>query len=330
MVPLQELVLELTDWCPLTCRHCSSDSGPNCRNRLEPELALRLVGEAAELGATKLSLGGGEPTASPHFLPVLRRVMQVPMRAEVFTCGVALGEGSITPLGKALVGSLAEVKGLKVIFSIHGPDAALHDAITQVAGSFACLSASLDACLAAGIDCEANFVPLRPNFASFGEVVRLAEERGLRRVSVLRFVPQGRGLAQRSALQLTGQEEARFVKEILRIRRTSSVAIRTGSPFNGIVPGSMVRCRAGSEKLVVQADGNILPCEVFKHADRRRWELSAYHVSVRGALSSRQFAGLRRRLKETTCFRCPVHSALRGEQARGSRHGQEAGAVVPG
>src|SRR4030042_3809273 len=86
----EELTLELTDWCPLKCLHCSSGSSPSCTNGLPCELALCLVDDAGRLGAAKVSLGGGEPTASESFLPVVRQVLETGMLVEVFTCGLDL------------------------------------------------------------------------------------------------------------------------------------------------------------------------------------------------------------------------------------------------
>ena len=317
MCALSELVLELTDWCPLNCKHCSSNSGPTCRNHLSGEAALRLVREASELGAAKISLGGGEPTASPNLLAVVESANRHLLAAEVFTCG-AMREGDrLGPLSADLMQALASVGGVKLIFSVHGPDSNVHDGITRSPGSFACLIASLDACLARGMDGELNFVPLRPNRACLEGIVELAEARGIERVSVLRFVPQGRGLGHRAELELTRKEEDRSVEELVQLRATTEVEIRTGSPFNGIMPGNRVPCRAGQSKLVVQADGNVLPCEVFKHSERRSWGLSIHRQSLAEILCSPQLLRLRAQLAESACLDCPVHSSLRSEQRRG-------------
>jgi radical SAM protein with 4Fe4S-binding SPASM domain len=127
---------------------------------------------------------------------------------------------------------------------------------------------------------------------------------------VLRFVPQGRGLDHRRELELDTREEHAFVSELVRLRRRSSVEIRTGSPFNGIVPGNAVPCRAGELKLVIQGDGNVLPCEVYKHKEARDWGLSVLRSSLTEILESPVLRELRRGIREMGCLRCPVHSVL--------------------
>jgi len=319
-----ELVLELTDWCPLHCRHCSSQSGRECRNSIDLALAVRLLSEARRLGAVKIAFGGGEPTAAMAFSGALSAAAELGLRTEVFTCGTGLETSGLAPFPQRLVALLSGLPELKVIFSLHGPDAALHDAITQSPSSFDCMLTSIRACSDSGIRCEANFVPIRPNFTRFQEVVALAAELGVQRVSVLRFVPQGRGGQNRAELELSAAEEGAFVAALPRIQSATGVDIRTGSPFNGIIPSNTVPCRAGASKLVVQADGNVLPCEVFKDARRRAWGLSVYNHTLAEVLMSPQLEALRQRLAASRCLECPVHSALREARSPGKEHAAKA------
>jgi len=314
----EELTLELTDWCPAECLHCSSNSSPACDNRLPEDLALKLVEEVASIGARKVSFGGGEPVASESFPPVVARVAELGMCAEVFTCGVA-GDGETLNILPAEV--LNFCKGLprvKFIFSVHGATADMHDYFAQTPGSFELMKASLAECLSAGIECEMNFVPTRVNFGQFEGVVELAEEFGLKRLSILRFVPQGRGHDNREELELYRDEEDLFVERLLALRPKTTVDLRTGSPFNGIVPMNAIPCRAGISKLVVQADGNVLPCEVFKQNERCKWNLSVYDQSLTQILRSPQLAVLSDLLKNSNYLECPIHSALRPKQKPGT------------
>jgi radical SAM protein with 4Fe4S-binding SPASM domain len=242
------------------------------------------------------------------------------MLLEVFTCGLAKTTEGITSLPPAIIEKCAGLKNIKFIFSFHGATAKTHDYITQTPGSYNCLLTSLKDCLRAGIECEINFVPLRVNVNEFTRLVNLAQDLQITRISVLRFVPQGRGILNRKELELCPDEEDLFVNEVLRLRAESSVDIRTGSPFNGIVPGNKVPCRAGFGKLVVQADGNVLPCEVFKHNDRRKWHLSVHSMTLSQIVESPQVSDLYNRIHYSNCLECPIHWALRNNQKAGVNH----------
>ncbi len=271
------------------------------------------------MGAAKVSLGGGEPTACESFLPIVRRALETGMLVEVFTCGLATTTHGITSLPPAIIDSCAGLRGVKFIFSFHGATAQMHDYITQTPGSYECLLTSLKNCMQAEIKCEMNFVPLKVNVHEFARLISIAMDMQIPRISILRFVPQGRGALNRAELELNPEEEDLFVNEVLRLRAQSSVDIRTGSPFNGIVPGNQVLCRAGFGKLVVQADGNVLPCEVFKHHKRCQWGLSVHNMTLSQIVESPQVSDLHDRLHYTNCLECPVHRALRnGPKVEGS------------
>jgi len=309
---IEELVVELTGWCPLRCRHCSSDSGPECANALSPKVIDRLLSEAIDLGVRQVSFGGGEPTASAQLVPAIRRLARARIPSEIYSCGLALHGGRTRPLPASLMRELAEVADrVSIVFSIHGASASVHDGITSVEGSHEALLASARSCLSAGISTSANFVPLKPNLHEFEHVVDLVAELGMPKLSVLRFVPQGRGDDGRASLEPNREEEDRFVERLLAVRDTCGIEVRTGSPFNGIVPDNDVPCRAAISKLVIQPDGNVIPCEVFKHRSRKGWEASIYDSSLVEILDSHWFAALRRRLVGAGCSECPVHSHLR-------------------
>jgi len=320
MEDFEELTIELTDWCLSRCLHCSSNSSPTCNNHLETKLVLQLIDESIKLGAKKISFGGGEPTASKSFVPAVARAVTSGVSVEVFTCGLGIFGGQLQELKSEIVNACKDLHGVKFIFSFHGASEDVHDYVTQTPNSFKLLMASLERCLSAGIDCEMNFVPMRVTVHEFRDLVDLAERFRIRRLSILRFVPQGRGLEHAETLELSSEEEDSFVEEVLRLRAEKNIDIRTGSPFNGIIPGNKVPCRAGVGKLVIQANGNILPCEVFKHSERCQWGLSAYQLSLSKILESPQLRFIRDFLRYSDCIECPIHKALRAHQQRGGSH----------
>lgn len=254
------------------------------------------------------------------FLPALQQVSSLGMRSEVFTCGVVLQRKALRPVPQALIATMAAIENLKLVFSFHGADAEVHDAITTVHGSFDCTVASLNACLAAGLACDANFVPLKPNVHALEPLSILLAEKGVSKLSILRFVPQGRGLVNVGDLLLSPGEEEAFLETVVRLRERKIMDIRTGSPFNGMIAGSEVPCRAGAGKIVIQPDGNVLPCEVFKQAERRAWELNINGRSLQELLHATSLRRLRESLELSGCMACPVHGACGITANRRGKH----------
>jgi len=314
MKRLYELVIELTDRCPLNCQHCSSNSGPSCTNLLSREVLEKVLIEAQHLRAQKISFGGGEPTMAPLFLDTLRSTLRHGFAAEVFTCGVVLDdtERPVSFSSDFLLELASLGDRVTLVFSFHGSCDSVHDSVTGVSHSFRCLLDSLRKSLSMGISCTANFVPTRMNAFDFAKTVSMLESIGIHKLSVLRLVPQGRGLSNRETLELSSEEEDCFVNDLVSLRGGVDLEIRTGSPFNGIVPDNNIPCRAGLNKLVVQPDGNVLPCEVFKHHGRRNWGASVYTMSLEEILDLPQFVLLQETVSDH-CVICPVHSILRSQ-----------------
>ncbi len=310
---LKELIIELTDQCPHKCRHCSSCSSPKCANHLSKEVVGKILNEAELILAEKVCFGGGEPTISPIFGWTLSKVRDAGMESEVFSCGVNYDDHKkLIPFSKKVLNDLASCsKNNTVVFSIHGHQSEQHDYITRVPGSFEMMKRSISKCLDRGINCVANMVPTKLNRKNLREIVDLVDNLGMPKLSLLRFVPQGRGEVNRKELELTSMEEDKFVADLLHIRDNTNVELRTGSPFNGIVPDSFVPCKASISKVVIQADGNAIPCEVFKATDRKDWGTSVYRQTLQEILDSNSFSKLREKLIGSHCFECPIHSKLR-------------------
>lgn len=318
MKDFEELSLELTDCCPLDCLHCSSNSGPFCSNCLPNNLVKSLIDEASQMGVRKISLGGGEPVIANNFFSVLSYISEKDIRAEVFTSGIVSSHNNVEGYSDEFIEAISKYSNLTVIFSLYGSTPEIHDCVTQTPGSFTAACHSLKECLVSGVKCEVNYVPLRINAGCFENLIDMVKSLGMSKISVLRFVPQGRGHQNRNILEISELEEDSFVAKILQLRKESNFQIRTGSPFNGIVPGNKVPCRAGFAKLVIQANGNVLPCEVFKHHKRRNWDLSVYKHSLSDILESKQITALRNRLDKSNCLECPIHFSLRRRICEGA------------
>lgn len=316
MQSLQELTLELTNWCPSGCLHCSSSSGLKSDKRLNKKIVSQLIKEAAFSGAAKICFGGGEPTSIDTFIPAVKRTVDLGMSAEIFTCGFGRDSKRLTSLPTPLISDCKSLANVKFIFSVHGATSNLHDVITQTPGSFEMLVTSLKRCLDAGIECEINFVPLKFNAHQINEIVEFAKFHGISKLSILRFVPQGRGYKNRKRIELSIDEEDAFITTLLSIRKSSNIIIRTGSPYNDIIPNNNVPCRAGSAKLVIQANGNILPCEVYKHHNRCNWNLSIYNLKINEVFRNLKIIHLNNLISYEKGLKCPIHSKLRSNLMR--------------
>lgn len=259
-----ELTLEITRSCPLRCVLCSSDGGAPCENELGLDQWIRIIEEASVLGTRTIIFSGGEPFSSPWLLPLCKRTRKRSMDVCVYTSG-NIENGGLRSLEQGPLTLLRECGVRKLIFSLHGPNAAIHESMTRVPGSFGNTLASIRDSIELGFNVEIHFVPTRLNYRHLSDVVSLANKLQAARVSILRFVAQGRGRINRSFLDFTADQLTELRTLLEDARQTSSVDVRIGAPFSALLLSDCARCSAGLDRATIRSDGMVYPCEAFKN-----------------------------------------------------------------
>ena len=294
---LRELKLELIQQCTLACVHCSTDSHRRRSGGLPEDTVFRLLREASSLGAEKVAFSGGEPLLVPYLADAIREATALGIHSSVYTCGVA--DFDLNPLTTETALRLAQSGLGRFIFSVYSNRPEVHDSVTRY-GSFATTVLSIQNAIAAGVPVEIHFVAMHRNFRDLPDLVEAAAQWGVRRVSVLRFVPHGRGGNIASQEDLGAEEMRELRGVILRARQAfPQVSVRAGSPYN-ILDVGYAPCDAAQEVLSVNYRGQVFPCDAFKNVDYKDakfgsilnrslkdvWENSAFLNRVRGELEA--------------------------------------------
>ncbi len=112
-----------------------------------------------------------------------------------------------------------------------------------------------------GLNVDVHFVPMKPNYREIGDILEMLEIAEIKNISILNFLPQGRGKGNSEKLQLTEEEFREFFSLLDKYREGYSGKIRIGIPLQG---EDTHKCNAGIEKLDIKFDGTVLPCPAFK------------------------------------------------------------------
>ena len=113
----------------------------------------------------------------------------------------------------------------------------------------------------AGLNIDVHFIPMKPNYKEFQDLMECLKIAEIENISILNFVPQARGRENEEELMLSQEELKEFAKIVNKEREWFSGSIRIGIPLNGKISHL---CTAGTEKLDIRYDGTILPCPAFK------------------------------------------------------------------
>ncbi len=239
-------LLELTYRCNLLCSFCYNV--PRARPELTAGDWLRALDRLAAAGTFRVILSGGEPLMHPGFWDIARGVRERGLVLEVYTNGVPLARPEAAE-------RLAALAPFKLEISLHGPDAATHERLTGVAGSFEKVLAALRNLARLGVHVAVKTPITRLNQDRLDEISRLVEEIGYTVTFDPNIVPTDDG--DEGPLSLAPDREAlvRFFLE--RARSGKGLAPRPLEKFSAV-------CFAGRTTLAINPWGDVYPCVAWR------------------------------------------------------------------
>lgn len=181
---------ELTRACDLVCRHCRACAQPRRhRNELDRQDAAALIDDLAGFDRKPvLVVTGGDPMKRSDVVDIVRYAAQ-----RELTPAMA---ASVTPLLTPHALMRLQSAGLRrLALSLDGSNAATHDGIRGVPGSFDRTLAVARAARSMGLALQLNTTVMRPNVDQLDAMAELVEGAGAVLWSVFFLVPVGRGQA---------------------------------------------------------------------------------------------------------------------------------------
>jgi MoaA/NifB/PqqE/SkfB family radical SAM enzyme len=192
----EEAAHEKRNWVRLTydcnnrCTFCLDSDTHDGEIRDREEVKQQIL-EGRRKGASRLILSGGEPTIHPNYVDFIKLGARAGYRKiQTVTNGRLFSYPDF--LGRCLDAGLSEIT-----FSIHGPNARIHDALVGVKGAFEQEVVGLKAALADGrpivnIDVVIN----RANVKHLPRMLEMFYEMGVREFDLLQVIPFGRAFTE--------------------------------------------------------------------------------------------------------------------------------------
>ena len=165
----------------------------------------KVVRKHAARGVDSVHFTGGEPTIHPRFIDLLRLCRDLGMRTSVGTIGTMLARRDFAERAVPLLD--------EALFSLHGPDALLHDELAGRVGSFETVTTAIT--LAGTIEptfrAAVNTVVTRDNLEQLPDTVSLAESLGVGLIIVSNTTPEGAALDRYEDLAVPLDDLARVL-----------------------------------------------------------------------------------------------------------------------
>lgn len=288
---LKELKIEVTYQCPLACIHCSSDAHVKNELQMDKGRCISILEEAIKMGVSRVAFSGGEPLIWEGLEDAVGYCHLNDIETTIYTSGNC--ENIEERFEK-----IAE-KGLdKAVFSLYSSEELEHIRITRKKDSYQATIKAIQIARKNGIIVELHFVAMKANYMRLSQVVKLGKTIGVERVSVLRFVPQGRGKIISGQGVLSKQQNNELRENIINLRK-DGYDIRTGSPWNVLWLNDNPMCMAAQDRMIVAPNLRVYPCDAFKQVEFEEispndhysiienetleecWEKSAYFNKIR-------------------------------------------------
>lgn len=255
----------LTYRCNLACKFCYA--GCNCQKRdeaggemntIQVKKVLRIIKEKADVPS--VSFTGGEPTLRPDLPAFVKYARKIGLKVNLITNGTLIDAKLARDLAKAGLNS--------VQVSFEGPDAASHDQLTQVPGSFEQTWRGINCLVEAGINTQTNSTLNSQNYLHAEAMVELIHSKGLKRFAMNMLTPSGSATANKE-LQILYSEIGEVVLKVKRKADALGIRFLWYSPtpyclFNPVASGlGNKSCAACDGLLSIDPRGEILPCSSF-------------------------------------------------------------------
>lgn len=157
---------------------------------------------------------------------------------------------------------MLEYVGLdKIVFDFQAWDEQLYNKLMGTKSYFDYLKKSMIRASLTNIETDAHFIPNKLNYKELEDIIEMLNIVNFKCLSILNFVPQGRGLNNNSVLALNDKEKDEFIELYNKLKSGFKGIIRLGIPLK---KENTHLCNAGMSKLVIKFDGTVLPCPAFK------------------------------------------------------------------
>ncbi len=269
---MEEICVELTNFCPADCVHCSSHASIESIGSHIPLMKLReIIDDLYLLGCSIFEISGGEPLYHPNLLEVIQYAKRKGMEVRLYTSGQFIpSSGGNTGISQEKARKLLNAGTDKIIFNLQAFSPDIHDSITKLPGSFDIALKGIQNLKKLHGWVGVHYVPMRPNINEFSGLAELCLKLKVNELAILRFVPQGRGKAYIDKLEISKEQFDSLLCEIsdLYEEYLGLLKIRVGCPMNfcsfynpNIQP---VLCKAAKSTCYIMSSGDVIPCPAFK------------------------------------------------------------------
>ena len=254
---LFSLMAELTYRCAEKCVHCYIDDTASfcAKNELTTDDWKNIFRQARKTGCVKVLFTGGEVLLRPDLCDLVDYAVELGFIVDVYTTGLGMTDEIFDRLCAAKVNSVS--------FSLYGGDAASHDAITGVRGSFDKTLMAMLMFKSAGVGTFIKSVAIKQNFNALEGLYKLGKRLKIH-VSISTQIGSGREWKRAEDYRL-GKAQL-YEKFFALDAKFSQRKISAKSPQELDKIRDKLVCAAGLNSMRIDPFGETYPCTHFQNS----------------------------------------------------------------
>ncbi len=249
-------MIELVDRCNEACVHCYQVHGQH--EEMSTEEVFSVLEQLAEMGVLFVTLSGGEPTLRKDFLDIVAKARSLRFAVKVYTNGLRIDD--------AMADRLADLAVQEVQLSLYAHEAARHDAVTRVPGSWDKTVAAARRLLARGIRVVCKTPMMRGvNAECLDDYVAFVQSLGADVAIDPELNPREDG--DRTPQSLSADESVKLdeLRDVLRSRGLALPEL-PGEEGDRLARLQVAPCGAAADTVHVEADGSVEPCTLLSES----------------------------------------------------------------
>lgn len=197
--------------CNIRCRFCYYQKSVNAGKKrdLSTEQAKRWIRFFRKAGKEEIDLTGGEPTIRRDIFELISYCRELSYKKIcVITNGIMLAD-------KSFCDRLVESGLNDILFSLHGPDSAIHDSLTCFEGSFDKLRQAARNMAGTPVRMRSNTVVNGISYRHLEAITVLLKEWGMQRVNFILFNPIVEAGSSDAEMNLKYEDAAVYLKKVV-------------------------------------------------------------------------------------------------------------------
>lgn len=306
----------LTMSCNLHCMHCYVEAGQRQPGELSLGEVKHIASAAKALGVRGIFLAGGEPLLRADIYDLVRSLASEGVTVCLNSNGTLLTK---SVAAKLLACGLA---GISV-----GLDAVSRQNYTKFRGAdkFDRVITGLNVCAEVGLPVNIDFTLTQRNYDDLGLIHDFAMAHGCVRVTLKRFVPEGRGWLNQTELLLSPERERLAMETWYQQSESKKTMIASGvhdplyivylATIGVLQPDEIIHmdCNAGAVQrgwLAISPNGSVHPCPLMRQIELGNVRNKSWPELVNGDLCQAIRVSNRQPLGK--CCTCRHYNICRG------------------